>query len=166
MGFSLKEYLWMKKFKFRPCCHIEDIGWTTVTIRGIITAPINCLRASIVTQHGNERRRIENTPHYKWIKSLVSGVCDDQARQQYHEYLQTFFPEIDSSAMAKNVIMLVESICSSNYPNGTITIITKKPKRKFGFGPYYLRIFDGVHRSSCAKALGHTHVNCMIKTGF
>jgi len=160
---TVKDRLWMKKFNWRPQVATEDIGWTEVTTYGVIRVPISALRATIVTSEGRERRKIADTPHFRWIVSLVNGREDLVARQDYHRYVASFFPDLDADGAVANVINLVASIKASAYADGALSVITGKPKRRYGFGPYFLKIFDGVHRSSCALALGHQYIQCRVK---
>jgi len=95
MALSLKDHFWMKAFGYRPMAHTEDIGWTVVHTHGIIKAPIHSLRASIQTAHGRERRTIAHTPHFAWIRHLVQGTDNHEARQGYIDYIETFSPDFD-----------------------------------------------------------------------
>ncbi len=163
MRIHLEDRLWMKKFNYRPHLETEEISWTTVTTHGVILVPISALRATILTTEGRERRKITDTPHFRWIDSLVRGCEDLAARRGYHQYVETFFPDLDADAAVSGVVSLVTSIKASAYEDGALSVITGKPKRRLGVGPYFLKIYDGVHRSACALALGHQYIQCRIR---
>ena len=106
---------------------------------------------------------IADTPHFAWIRCLVQGTDNQEARQGYIDYLETFFPEVNPATVLAGLREKVKFVLTKANEDGSITIITSKPKRRAHIGPYILKIYDGVHRSAIALALGHQYVQCRIK---
>ena len=166
--FSLKEYLWKKKFDYKPDPKTIDIIWTRVNTHGIITAPVKILLPAIYTKNGNIRVPLEQTPHYLWIKDLVDGNDDSFSKENYRKYLEAFcshdihFPW-STEEKINNVIKMVSLYKSDAQKSQAITIITGAPKWKFYICSYVVKIYDGVHRAAIAMASGHKFIRCRVK---
>ena len=166
--FSLREYLWKRKFGYTPKFETTDIKWTVVNTHGLITVPLEMLRPSIHTERGNIRVPVEQTPHYAWIKDLVDGKDDTLSRAKYRSYIENYHSDAIDVAKSielhlANVVKLVDEYKSTPHRSNSITIITSAPKRKWNICQYNVKIYDGVHRAAIAMALGHKAIRCMIK---
>jgi hypothetical protein len=102
---------------------------------------------------------VEETPHYKWIKSLVLGNDDLHARDNYRDYLETYYPGEDASAGLEQVVSLV-SLFKSKAGSNLINIVTHPPM--YYQGADCIVIYDGVHRSAIATALGQESIQCRL----
>jgi hypothetical protein len=166
--FTLRDYLWKKKFGYIFEPQTIDIGWTTVNTHGIITVPPKILSCGICTKNGNIRVPLEQTLHYQWIKDLVDGNDDSFSKENYRKYLEGFcshdmcFPWTTDEKL-NNVMKMVSLYKSDAQKSQPITIITGAPKWKFYICSYVIKIYDGVHRAAIAMALGHRSIRCMVK---
>lgn len=166
--FTLRDYLWKRKFSYISEPQTIDIGCTTVNTHGIITVPLKILLCGICTKNGNIRVPLEQTPHYQWIKDLVDGNDDSFSKENYREYLETFFSRDinfpwSTDEKLNNVMKMVSFYKSDAQRSQSITIITDAPKWKFYICSYVIKIYDGVHRAAIAMALGHKYIRCMVK---
>ena len=158
---NLSDSPWKKRFKYQYYKQTIDINNSPININGLIEVPVNRLRARIWTPAGLRSMPIKNTPHYKWIKDLIDGIKNDASYTIYKNYIQTFFPEIDCAIAKKNITNLVKSFSPRRNIKKSITIATFPPSRKPG-SLYSIIIFDGIHRSAIAEALGDETVNCQL----
>jgi hypothetical protein len=166
--FSLREYLWKRKFGYISNPQVIDIGWTIVNVYGTITIPLDMLLAAISTKNGNIRVPIEQTPHYCWIKSLVDGEDDPVSREKYLEYNRLFqakdvFMPNDMEKRLDHMKAQVSLYRSDIEKIKSIAIITSAPKRKFRMLPYAAKIYDGVHRACIMRAFGYKSIQCLVK---
>jgi len=137
-----------------------DIRWAIVNTHGFIRVPLGMLRAPIPTPEGELLMPIEATPHYPWIKSLVAGRDDVHLRDKYREHWAAYHHRDDTQARLEQVEALVESFKTRADHDSLITIVTHAPTRYQGSD--YIVIYDGVHRSAIATALGHEFVRCRL----
>jgi len=151
-------FSWPKEFNFKPEKVIVDVRWGKVDTYGIIRVPLNQIYAPLVTPTGNRLFKIEETPHYQWIKALVDGRNDRFVRAKYKEYIQTYFPEGNLAEM-EDVPELVKSFQSKR--DTPITIITLPPALNEN-ADIHVVVYDGVHRSAIAKAFGHKLIECRL----
>lgn len=158
--FSFYDISWRRKYSYKVDPKSIDVRWSNVDTCGIIKIPINILLAPIVTPSGNRLFTIEETPHYPWIKSLVEGNEMMHLREKYREYLATYYPEEDTVAGLEQVVALVSSFKSGESHPSLITIVAHLPVHYKGSD--YVVIFDGVHRSAVAKAMGHEFIQCRL----
>lgn len=159
VGFSLHDLSWRRQFGYKRDPKIIDVRWGMVDTYGVIQVPLNIIRASIVTPTGNRLFTIEETPHYPWIKALIEGHDDRYARAKYREYTETYWPEEIAEDVLATVVNLVESFRAHH--DTPITIVTLPPAL-IGDSDIYVQIYDGVHRTAIAKALGHEFVRCRL----
>ena len=155
----LQELFWKHKFSYRRDPMPVDVRWGIVNTSGVIKVPLIIIRASIVTPTGNRLFKIEDTPHYPWIKALMEGHDDRYARAKYREYTETYWPEKSAEDALATVVALVESFRA--HRDTPITIVTLPPAL-IGYFDIYVQICDGVHRAAIAKALGHEFVQCRL----
>ena len=151
----------MRKFNYVRAQEAVDVRWNLVKTHGFIMIPVDILRAPLVTPQGNGIFHIKETPHYKWIKSLVVGNDDEVARREYCEYIADFFPNSTVESEMENVLQLVDVFTSHADNDTQITIVTHSPKR-VGKSGFSVEIFDGLHRAAIATALGHLEIRCRI----
>lgn len=155
---------WQRVFNFRPEPKAIDARWTTVQTNGIITIPIDILQASICTPAGNQRRRLQDTPHFPYIESAIKGTERSHHRVNYRNYVESFFPDTDINAILEGVEDLASSWAGREGDGSRFTVVIYPPKRKYGFCPYRAKIFDGVHRACIAKILGHKVIDGRVKS--
>lgn len=161
MGYPfIYNLFWRKKFGFKHDPMSVDVGWNVSDTSGVIQVPLNIVRAPIATPTGNQLVDIEDTPHYPWIKSLVEGHEDESARAKYRTYTETYWPEENADDALTAVVGLVDSF-RSHHDDASITIITLPPELNEDSG-FYVQIYDGMHRASIAKALGHCFIQCRL----
>lgn len=161
-GVEHSDLFWRQKFGYESDPQTINVRWAIVYTHGVINVPLNILRAPIVTPTGIQLMPIEDTPHYPWIKSLVEGSEDVYLRDKYRSYLEAYYPEEDTTAGLDQVVALVSTFQSGANRDSLITIVTHTPTRYQGSD--YIVIYDGVHRSAIAKALGHESIKCRLVT--
>lgn len=160
-SFSVRDMFWRRQFSYKHDPQTVDVGWGTIRTSGVIQVPLHVLRAPIVTPMGTRLMAVEETPHYHWIKALIEGDDDAYSRDKYREYLETFYPEVDLDEGLADVVSLVSSLQTQSNSDSLITVVTHPPTRNRGSDPYVV-IYDGVHRSAIAKALGHKFIQCRL----
>jgi hypothetical protein len=158
----LNELSWKRKFNYRFEQKTIDTRWSKVDTHGFIRAPLGILLAPMHTPNGKVLAAIEQTPHYRWIKTLISQNENPELKNQYREYLATYYPQEDIEEGLRQVINLVDSVREQE-PGYPLTIVTRAPK--FYRGSYYAVIFDGLHRAAIAQALGHKIIQCRLVSG-
>ncbi len=156
----LYDLFWHQKFGYKHDPMTIDTRWSLVNTDGVIRVPLNLVRAPIHTIEGIRFVPVEETPHCKWIRSLVMGSDDACLRDKYREYLEAYYPEEDTAAGLDHVVALVSSFQSGANRDSLITIVTHPPTLYKGSD--YIVVYDGVHRSAIAKALGHEFVRCRL----
>jgi glycosyltransferase involved in cell wall biosynthesis len=156
----LRDFVWRYRYGYTPDPLMVDVRWSSVRTHGFIKVPLNVLRSPIHTSAGIRLRPIEETPHYEWIRSLVAGHDDPSSRQAYRQYLETYYPEEDMAAGLDHVRATVSSFLSEILVDGSVEIVTYAPT--YYRGDHYIVIYDGVHRSAIAKALGHEIIRCRL----
>lgn len=166
--FSLREYLWKRKFDYMPDPQTVDMRWKTVCVHGTITVAIDMLLAAICTENGNIRVPVKQTQHYRWIKSLIDGVNDPVSRGEYIQYNKTF--QSGDVNVPENVELWLDHMTAQVLQYKTnpdelksIAIVTGAPKRKLYVGPYTAKIYDGVHRACIMRAFGYKTIRCLVK---
>ena len=157
----LYDLFWRIKFGYERNPMTIDVRWGIVDTSGVIQVPLIIIRASIATPTGNRLFKIEETPHYLWIKALIEGHDDRYARAKYREYTETYWPEESAEDALATVVNLVESFRAHH--DTPITIVTLPPAL-IGDSDIYVQIYDGVHRAAIAKALGHQFIQCRLVT--
>jgi glycosyltransferase involved in cell wall biosynthesis len=160
-NFSLHDLFWRRQFGYRRDPKVFDAEWGTVQTSGVIKVSIDFLRAPIYTPTGLRLMLIEDTPHYHWLRCLIDGNDDTRSREKYREYIEDFFPEADTDAQLAKIMRLATSFRSDSNSDSLVTIATFPPTRGQG-SELNVVIYDGVHRSAIAKALGHRFIQCRL----
>lgn len=161
--FSLINFSLRKKFHYKYDPKNIDVGWGNIYTYGTIKIPLNILRANIYTPTGMRLVPIEETPHYQWINDLIQGNDNTDSYSKYHEYVKTFFPELNTDEQLDKIKNLVRSILSQPNKNSQITITVYTSKYNRNSFPYII-IFDGNHRAAIAKSLGYNFIQCRLVT--
>jgi len=159
----LYHFLWAKDFHYKHAPELIDVGWNKVQTYGTFLCPIRFLRASIGTKNGKELMRIEETPHYRYIKGLVGGNIDSLAREIFRQYIKAFSPGIVPENGLEKTAKLVESIICEPDFGSKVSIVTYPPKRIKGTSAYEVRIYDGIRRACIANAIGYRYIQCRIR---
>lgn len=155
---TLNSLKWRKKFNYKKVYKEINIGSKKINTIGIVTIPVDILRARIFTPTGLKIKMIEETPHYLWIKNIIKNEDDLYSRNKYREYLKNFFPEEDE----ENQLSKIKTMALSFTPPFNISIY---PLVLWGYGSYYAIICDGVHRAAIARALGYKFIECHLAKG-
>ena len=161
----LNELRWKRRFSYKFEPKAIDARWSSIDTHGLIQVPLDILLAPINTSGGKTLVAIEQTPHYRLVKSMIDGKDDKESINRYRDYLITYYSKEDAEAGIRHVIDLVDSV-KEQEDDKLLTIITRAPK--LYRGAYYAVIFDGLHRSAIAKALGHKSIQCrlvLVRTG-
>jgi hypothetical protein len=153
---GLADRRWMKDMAFKPERATVDLGFTTADTFGEIAAPVELLRSPIMTPVGVKVVRLDETPHYLWIKRLIDRTNDEEARDAYRTYLELYHPDDDVEGTILKISDLAERIREESAKGQLVSIVTHPPAQYRG--EFCAVIYDGNHRASIAKALGHTHV--------
>lgn len=162
-SFLLYRFLWRKKFAYNHDPKVIDAGWNMVQTYGTFQCPIKLLWAAIATKTGKRLVPIEQTPHYKYVRSLIKGDGDNAGRETYRQYMETFYGHRDSDSELHRIAKLVTSIeCESDF-DSLITIVTYPPKLQRASGVYKVRIYDGIHRVAIAKVRGYESIQCRLR---
>lgn len=162
-SFFLYRFLWARNFHYKHNPKLIDVGWNRVQTYGTFRCPIKFLRASIATENGKVLMRIEETPHYRYIKGLVGGNIDSLAREIYRQYIKAFSPGIIPENGLEKTAKLVKSIICDPDFSSKVSITTYPPKRIKGTSTYEVKIYDGVRRACIAEAMGYRNIQCRIR---
>jgi hypothetical protein len=162
-SFFLYRLLWGRNFHYKHDPKLIDVGWNKVQTYGTFCCPIRFLRAQIATKKGKILMKIEQTPHYGYIKSLVEDNVDSSAQEAYRQHIETFSPKSIPERELEKTAKLVKSIvCDPDFVSKD-SIVTYPPKKIKGTAAHEVRIYDGVHRASIAKAMGYKYIQCRIR---
>lgn len=157
---TMRDRAWKKKFGYQPAPAVADLGYGTIGTHGAIRIPLDMLRSPIMSPTGFKVVAVGETPHYRWIRDLVAGGDDSVSRKGYRQYLELYHLEDDIEASLAKVVDLVASIRAESAGGRELTVVTHPPSH---FRDQLCAIiFDGNHRASIAKALGHRHINCRL----
>jgi len=125
---------------------------------GTFRCPIRFLKASIATKNGRVLMRIEEAPHYRYIKGFVEGNIDSSAREIYRQCIKPFSPGIIPENGLEKTAKLVESTICDPDSGSKVSIVTYPPKRIKGTSTYEVKIYDGVRRAYIANAMGYRYI--------
>lgn len=154
---------WKKQFGYRRENARVDVRWARLPTHGIISAPMSALRAPIHVPGGKILATVENTPHFAWISALVAGSDDAEESAAYRAYLCKYYPQEDPEDGLRQVRNLVEVFRNSTERLDDIAIVCNEPiTTNDGL---VILIFDGVHRTAIAQALGRRSIRCRLVTG-
>lgn len=113
-----------------------DAGYGAFTIRGIVRVPIGGLRCHLAN---GRRCKIWDTPHFAFHAS-------QQGKDRYIEYLEEFYPLLDSTARANYFDRLRETLVIS----GALPHVVGRVAKPFSRD---IDILDGLHRLSILASL-------------
>lgn len=132
--------------------HIVDVGWGKVETLGSVVVPIDELYASIKVGKDKQYLKIINTPHYKWIYSLVNNTNDIEAKTIYKKYLEEYFADTAVLDLQKSK----DTVEFYKKSKPDILTIVVWPINDI------IIIFDGIHRTAIAKSMGYELIKCLI----
>jgi len=160
---SPRGFVWRKKFGYVKEPKVVDILWTKVDTIGFIRVPIDILCAGILTQTGLQMKRLEETPHYQWIKDLIEDRNDSESRAKYHDYIKTFFPDNNTDYELSKIQKMTLSFKNEHRKDfDDVDIVVYLPKYDTRKKDYSIAINDGIHRVSIAKILDHRIIKCRL----
>lgn len=160
MFFTPTNFVWQKKFNYKKNPKIIDIAWQKIYTTGVITVPIDIIHTRIRTLEGLQIIPLGDTPHYQWIKNIIKNKNDSVSRTKYYNYSKTFFSEEDPHAQLVAVKKMALSFKERKNIH-TVDIVAFPPTLKQE-SDYCVVLYDGIHRVSIAKALGHKSIKCHL----
>lgn len=126
-----------------------------------IEIPIKDLRARIITAKGIKPKPIKDTPHFKWLSSLVYGKEDLKCRKDYLDYIKQYHTQLDPEGEIRKAEGLVKTIKTRGFNKiSSIEIYPWHNNSNSDQSGYYIR--DGIHRASIAKAMGESSIQACI----
>ncbi|ABQ25875.1 hypothetical protein [Geotalea uraniireducens] len=150
-------YIWPGCFIFdyKKAARVIDVPRCDYAhIKATGTIPLELLRVRLRTPDGIKLRKIEETPHYVWIKSIVDGNEKEAHSQGYRDYIKIYEPNMDIEKRLNELRTLVAEISSSLDKFVSETgIIIYVPEITYR-GDIVFFIHDGNHRAAIAKAHG------------
>jgi len=154
--------LWKILFNYQKKAMLIDIGWNTVKTSAIICVPIEFIRAGIETKEGIKSLRLEETPHYKYIKSIIDNTNIESEYLDYEYYMKTY-QKGRNTEDDKNKLYEIANDISCKFKSGIndCFIITNIPNISLRQG-LIVELYDGVHRAVIAKACGIKIINCLL----
>jgi|SRR3989344_1825742 len=158
--YTIDSFIWRHKYNFINQPKTVDIVWAKVNTIGTITVSLEIMRALLHTNKGLRIMALENTPHYKWIKDIISGKDDFISRSLYYDYIKNFFPNENTESQLKKIKKMALSYKNQS-EESVYEIVSFPPARNENFN-YRVIIFDGNHRVAIAKALGHKSLKCYL----
>jgi glycosyltransferase involved in cell wall biosynthesis len=158
---TARDLPWKRRYGFRPELQDFDLGFGRIGTFGIIRVPVDLLRSPILTEGGWNVTRLENTPHYGWIKDLAEERDDTDSRRAYRAYLEKFHPDEDIEYTLTKIVKLVSSIRAETADSERVLTIATHPPARYR-NEFCAVIYDGNHRACIAKALGHSGIHCRL----
>jgi hypothetical protein len=159
---ALWSRIWHGVFEYRKGFRIVDMGWKVVRSQGAALVPVDLLRARIRTPDGIQIHRIEETPHYEWIRCFVDGREHSGSDLGYREYIKAYEPDCDVEKRLEEVRYLTGAIAKGLVQNSLEHAIVVFPPEFSLRGDVGFHIMDGVHRAAIAKAVGVTRVHVLV----
>ena len=102
--------------------------------------------------HGLGFVRLEDTPHYKYARSMAGFNDGDEI--PYSEYLNEFYSE--EAEVSKNAFRNTFEFFSKNAKNIEILVSRKD------ICDSRIIVIDGVHRAALSKAIGLKKIRCVV----
>lgn len=161
-SFFLYRLLLDKKFEYEHAPKLVDVRWKKVQTYGTFRCPIQLLRVSIPTKNGTVLMRIEQTPYYPYIKSLIKGDINQFAKQKLCQHIKNFQPNVKLEQSLGETVKLVKVLKTKKF-DSTVSIVTNPPIYNRKYAAYEVRIYDGFRRACIAKSLGFKYITCRIK---
>lgn len=162
---GLWSFIWPRKYLkgYSAVSRVADMGRSgRVSLHGRGSISIDLLRVRLHTPDGLMECRIEQAPHYKWIKGLILGRENESDRLEYRKYIEDYEDGIDVDVRLEEVRSLVIEISDLliNNPSKISVIVTPlvfSLKHEISF-----MVIDGVHRTSIAKACGLREIQVLF----
>lgn len=146
---------WHNWFKYSREYKHFDIGWTQISVLGKIVIPLQQMRARIRTERGIVLYTIEETPHFRWIYSLVMNNENVDAKNDYIRYIMTYEPNWIVDRRLEEVASIIEWVKTECYTDMIdFNVVVASPKFNLLYRKTYFEIIDGVHRASILRAFG------------
>jgi len=146
-----------KNYQIEKTRHI-DMGWSTVQVSTSITVPINDINVNIKKGEKIISSKIEDTPHYHFIKKYNNNDLDFYTL--YKDYLINNFDEFDKFNIDEKVKSFIELNNIYKVQNIDFEIIVSRDKTLFFSKKSNL--LDGLHRISIMKYFNVHEVKCYI----
>lgn len=157
-GGTLRRRQWHRLFGYQPSISIVQVGSGVVETHGTICVPASSLRATLPGPTGEKLVRIEDTPHFRWIQSLVSGEENVVARSDYQVFLRSQASAEDADRRIEQVASLVKCMTATSLDE--LSIVTLEP-RKVG-NEEIVVVIDWVHLAALAHALKVKKIKCKL----
>jgi hypothetical protein len=166
---SAQAKLWMAIWpgrytdQFSPDRREVDMGVTgTTVVWASACVPITALRASIHDGESMRICRIEDTPHYRWIRRLACGEDSALEDAEYRDYICAYEPDMDVNDRMLKVRKLVRSVSNtlSRDPQ-SVSLVVTCPRFSIRHEIVFT-ILDGVHRASIAVACGVSTIRVLF----
>ncbi len=152
-SFFLKKLSYKKEDK-----HIIDIGWTNIHVSSSVEIQASKIKVNLKHLGKLKRVRIEETPHYIFIKSVhEQNIYDDI----YKNYLLENFEEYNEVNVEKKIQEFVALLDDYVKNKKFSPLIVDNNKN------LYLNsegsLIDGVHRLSIMNLFNKQYIKCYIK---
>lgn len=134
-----------------------DIGWTKIQITHEIILPVDMLRVNVYKNSISNYVRIEDTPHYKYLKNWLNN----KSEKEFKEYLIDSYDEVTEfnvKEKLENFIKLYKEL-EHDFSKAYVVIVLNKNLILKGQG----FVFDGAHRLAILKLLNVKKVKCYLK---
>ena len=145
--YSLIGKIYFKKYNFKIIKQYKiDALWGEFVCSNSMEVPIGNLFPILNSVSGYEKIQIENSPHFKLIKSYEQKQKLDIS--DYIDYYTMYFPNENIEEKIQKFIDLFNNISEDN---SKLFVCVKKEASSFKDSNF--KILDGLHRISIAKAL-------------
>lgn len=124
--------------------------------------PVDSLRVRLRTPKGMELCRIEESPHYQLIHSIVESSERPESSIAYRDYIRTFEPDMNPD---DRIVELRELVCSIKeslaLEKSKVFVVVSAPAFSLHLNILF-PIQDGVHRASIARSLGMSKIRVLL----
>jgi hypothetical protein len=149
---------WQRRYRFKSGYQHLDIGWNEIVVSGKIIVPIDQIRARIRTEEGIILSPIEDTPHFKWIYSLIMDNKNVEGKEEYIQYLEKYEPNWIVDERLKKVVSMIGWVKSKgDCDQADCDVVLVQPRFVLGRKTHF-EIYDGVHRTSIMRALCYSKI--------
>ena len=145
--YSLIGKLYFKKYNFKIIKQYKiDALWGEIICYNSMEVPIENLFPILNSTNGYKKIQIENSPHFKLIKSYEQKQKLDIS--DYIDYYTKYFPNENIEEKIQKFKELFNNLSDDN---SRLFVCVKKEANSFKDANF--KILDGLHRISIAKAL-------------
>lgn len=135
-----------------------DIGWTNVRVSSSVKIQVKKIYVNLKHLGKLKKVRIEDTPHYVFIKSVHEGYKHDDI---YKNYLLDNFEEFNEENVENKIQQFINLLNDYKKNEKFLPLIIANDKN------LYLKskanLIDGVHRLSIMNLFNKQNVKCYIK---